>query len=30
MTGEAPLADEIEALTPLGLEGLREIWRNRR
>ena len=29
MTGEAPLADEIEALTPLGLEGLREVWRNR-
>ena len=25
----APLADEIEALTPLGLEGLREVWRNR-
>ena len=29
MTGMAPFADEIEALTPLGLEGLREIWRNR-
>ena len=25
----APLADEIEALMPLGLEGLREVWRNR-
>ena len=29
MTGEARLADEIEALTPLPLEGLREVWRNR-
>ena len=29
MTGEARLADEIEALTPLGLEGLREVWRDR-
>ena len=29
MTGMAPLADEIEALTPLGLEGLREVWRDR-
>ena len=29
MTGEARFADEIEALTPLGLEGLREVWRDR-
>ena len=29
MTGEAPLADEIETLMPLRLEGLREVWRNR-
>ena len=29
MTGVAPLADEIEALMPLRLEGLREVWRNR-
>ena len=29
MTGITPFADEIEALTPLGLEGLREFWRNR-
>ena len=29
MTGEAPLADEIEALMSLRLEGLREVWRNR-
>ena len=29
MTGVAPLADQIEALMPLRLEGLREVWRNR-
>ena len=29
MTGEAPLADEIETLMPLRLEGLREVWRIR-
>ena len=29
MTGKPSLADEVEALTPLGLEGLREVWRNR-
>ena len=28
MTGEAPLADEIETLMPLRLEGLREVWRD--
>ena len=29
MTGKPSLADEIEALTPLPLEGLREVWRER-
>ena len=29
MTGKPSLVDEIEALVPLHLEGLREIWRDR-
>ena len=29
MSGETSLVDEIEALVPLHLEGLREIWRDR-
>ena len=29
MTGEARFADEIKALTPLPLEGLRGVWRDR-